>query len=36
MRQVLLNIVIAFLWVLFQDEDSLNYPPSLQVISLVY
>ena len=22
MRQVLLNIVIAFLWVLFQDEDS--------------
>ena len=22
MRQVVLNILIAFLWVLFQDEDS--------------
>ena len=24
MRQVVLNVVIAFLWVLFQDEDSFN------------
>ncbi|MFZ8102319.1 Na+/H+ antiporter subunit E, partial [Staphylococcus arlettae] len=24
MRQVVLNVVIAFLWVLFQDEDAFN------------
>lgn len=25
MRQVVLNILIAFLWVLFQDEDSFQF-----------
>ena len=35
MRQVLLNMVIAFLWVLFQDEESFKASPSSQVILLV-
>ena len=35
MRQVVLNILIAFLWVLFQDEDSFQFSTFVLASSLV-